>query len=171
MDTTTQTTTSQVHKFERAGLGVAPYAFTGYAALKFQACPGAPIKPGGSCDYCSTAIVDAYYFRSADGRTFKVGSDCVLKAGDRGMVDMIKKAAAKVERDKRHAREAVKVAAVRTRLADPAVRAALATLPHPRPSTYTPANATALDWADWMMANAGDSGRMQVGRTIDRLLK
>ncbi len=44
------------HVFERAGLGLAPFRFVGMEEKTFQACPGAPIQAGSSCDYCGTGM-------------------------------------------------------------------------------------------------------------------
>jgi hypothetical protein len=66
------------HCFEIAGLGQAPFAFVGFSVRKYQACVGAPIQCGCSCDYCGTAIMNVYEIESADGKRFKVGSDSPL---------------------------------------------------------------------------------------------
>lgn len=70
-----------VHPFEAAGLGKAP--FTCFAVER-----GAEMS---SCDYCSTAIRYQCWIRSADGRTFKVGNDCVAKTLDGGLNDETEK--------------------------------------------------------------------------------
>jgi hypothetical protein len=75
-----------VHVFERAGLGTAPFRVIGYDELKHSDGPGCPVRPGGSCDYCSTAIMYACVIQGSDGRTFKVGCDCVAKTGDAGLL-------------------------------------------------------------------------------------
>ena len=69
------------HIFEQAGLGQSPYKYVGLDVLKFQAAPGEPTRPGGSCDYCGTCITNAARFVSADGKAFKVGLDCAQRAG------------------------------------------------------------------------------------------
>lgn len=47
---------STIHKFELAGLGKAPFHFTGQVSEKtYQACNGAPVQPASTCDYCGTA--------------------------------------------------------------------------------------------------------------------
>ena len=79
------TSPAKVHAF--AHLGEYPYTYIGYEYLTYQACPGAPIQVGGACDHCLTGIKDAFYFRSADGKKFKVGSTCVAKAGDQDWVE------------------------------------------------------------------------------------
>lgn len=68
-----------VHPFEEAGFGRAPYRFDGVTRNWFVACPGDPGKPGGSCDFCGQGIAYEYWVRSADGRRFKVGCDCIEK--------------------------------------------------------------------------------------------
>lgn len=72
--------TTTIHPFTRAGFGPAPFRCTGMSVLKYQACHGAPIQPGTSCDYCGTGIMYAFWIVNADeSRRFKVGCDCVAK--------------------------------------------------------------------------------------------
>ena len=63
-----------IHPFERAGLGVAPYTFLGVSERVYVACPGAPAQPGGTCDYCGNGIRYLYHCVSADGRRFAGGA-------------------------------------------------------------------------------------------------
>lgn len=79
-----------LHLFERAGLGKAPFRVVGFAELKFKAFADAPTQCGGSCDYCGTGIIDAFYIQGSDGRKFKVGSNCVEKTGDAGLIRQYK---------------------------------------------------------------------------------
>lgn len=79
-----------LHVFERANLGRAPFRCIGYVEKSYQATPDAPKQPGGSCDYCGTGIYLQCRIKSADGRTFKVGSDCVAKTGDAGLLKSYK---------------------------------------------------------------------------------
>lgn len=84
------------HVFEH--LGKPPYKFAGYGELVFIV-PGTGInKAGGSCDHCGSAIRHAFFLKSADGKTFKVGSLCVTKSGDKGLRKVID---AEVRRQKR----------------------------------------------------------------------
>lgn len=85
-------TTATLHKFEAAGLGAAPYKSVGVEVKHYQAYPGAPLQVGGSCDYCATGIVNMFWLESADGKTFKVGSDCIKKAGDKGLMKVVAEA-------------------------------------------------------------------------------
>lgn len=103
-----------MHRFERVGLGKAPFTVKGFGREVFQAIPGdpsCPIQPGTSCDYCGTGIMDVAYIESADGKRFKVGCDCVAKAGDAGLLGRIKKSPQyrALQRQKRAAKdEAIK---------------------------------------------------------------
>lgn len=121
-----------IHTFEEHGLGKAPFRFVGYYEAKFRAAPGAAILPGASCDYCGTAIMGVYRIKSADGREFKVGCDCVLKTDDKGLIDVVRREANRVKADARHAREVARYRAAKAELEKPAVRERLANEPHPR---------------------------------------
>lgn len=79
-----------LHVFEKAGLGKAPFHIKGSYELKWQAFPGAPVQCGGSCDYCGQGIMYAVAIGSADGKTFKVGCDCVARTGDAGLIKRYK---------------------------------------------------------------------------------
>jgi len=91
-NTTTATAKTIIHPFEARGLGQAPFRFVGM--VEQDLCYGEAIlnreeyqrtgialttKPGGSCAYCGTYIVNMYRVRSADGREFHVGCECVEK--------------------------------------------------------------------------------------------
>lgn len=77
--TTTTTENTKIHPFQKAGLGLAPFRFDGVTERVYQACHGAPIQPGSSCDFCGTAIRYEYWILSADNRKSKVGCDCIFK--------------------------------------------------------------------------------------------
>ncbi len=81
-----------IHKFEAAGLGKAPFRVVGFSVRKYQACYGAPIQPGASCDYCGTGIMNVYTIASSDERRFVVGCDCVAKTGDAGLRKQVRDA-------------------------------------------------------------------------------
>lgn len=74
------------HIFQTAGLGLAPYKFLAVTENLFTVpgCPGST-KPGSSCDFCGTAIRWEFHLESADAKRFKVGSDCICKADDKGL--------------------------------------------------------------------------------------
>jgi hypothetical protein len=75
---------THIHPFEAANLGKAPFRFQGVNAKVFHAFPGAPPKPGSSCDYCGTGITNEFWCLSADGKRFKVGCDCIRKVSSKG---------------------------------------------------------------------------------------
>jgi hypothetical protein len=116
------------HCFERAGLGRAPFRVTGFTTMKYCAAPGAPILPGGTCDYCGTAIMYACEITSSDGKTFKVGCDCVNRTGDEGLIRAYKKTPAYRAHQKvlRDAKDEATRAELTRLLTDEGVRARLA---------------------------------------------
>lgn len=79
------------HAFEVAGLGVAPFICVGSTEMVHDNGDGTT-KAGGSCDFCGTGIRTACIIKSADGRQFKVGTDCVKKTGDEGLINMTRRA-------------------------------------------------------------------------------
>ena len=147
---------STTHRFELAGLGKAPFRFTGEVSERtYQACPGAPVQPGSSCDYCGTGIRYEFWVASADGKQFKVGCDCIHKTGDRGLIQQISLAERKL-RDKKNAaakarkteRAAARIEAAKAKL--PSVRGTLASQPHPN-SYYAEQGRTLLDYVNWCL--------------------
>lgn len=119
-----------MHVFERAGLGTAPFRVSGYREIVFQAYPGAPTQAGGSCDYCGTGIRYACLIKGRDGHEFKVGSDCVAKTGDAGLIKAYKNHpdVRAANRAKAAAKDAAVIAEWNALLADPVVLAKLAPL-------------------------------------------
>jgi hypothetical protein len=163
----------RVHFFELAGLGVAPYRYDGCTTNIFRSGCGTVSKPGGACDYCGTAITFEFWLVSADGRKFKVGSDCILKHDDsRATRVAVETEVQRREREKRNAakeakrqRDVAVVAAAKALL--PAVADTLRAMPHPRATENSFfAGKTKLDWAEWMLANAGLSGSLTVAKVI-----
>lgn len=101
-------TTTWVHPFEKAGLGVGPFRCVGMTENWYSACQGHK-QPGGTCQFCANGIAYEFHIRSADGKTFKVGSDCVMRTGQTaptksvGAIPGFKEERAKVARTKREA--------------------------------------------------------------------
>ena len=146
-----------------APLGAAPYRYLGHETKTYQACHGAPIQPGATCDHGGTAISEVFNCRSADGKTFHVGSTCVEKSGDKGLKKVIAADVAKHRREMANTNADRKIDAALAVF--PAVRDALSAKPHPTP--YMAAQGrTLLDWCDWMMEHAGRSGKVKVARAI-----
>lgn len=159
-----------VHKFEAAGLGLAPFKVSGFEVMKYQACHGAPVQPGSSCDYCGTGIMNVYFITSADGKRFKVGSDCVAKTGDAGLRKVVDSQERKLAREKARATAAVKYQELKGLLADEATRAKLGAVPHPVPARAAKGE-TLLTWADWMCFYSGAAGRAKTLKAVRAALE
>lgn len=155
----------KVHVFSH--LGAAPYKFVGYEQKTFQACPGAPVQVGGSCDHCGTGIIDTFYFVSSDGHKFHVGSSCVNKAGDKGLKAQIAPAKKALQAKK----DAARIAAA-LELID-GLKAELEAEPHPMgfDDRETGEPLTALDWVEWMLHNSGTSGKLRIARFLEKKAK
>lgn len=82
------------HPWEKAGLGKSPYTYLGMTVESgpyrivgkdgVEMMVGAPGQPMGCCDYCGQGIKYCHKVRSADGKTFVVGGDCVRRVHDKG---------------------------------------------------------------------------------------
>lgn len=179
-----------VHPFEKAGLGKAPFKYVGQvhqdisygmANIQIQG-PNGPIccqtKPGGTCDFCGTYIVDMFRIKSADDKTFIVGSDCLLKTWrDREPGTTPIEGEAKAARDiresktkKRHAAEDRRTAKAKADLeAHAAIQADWAKLPHPFKHRAEKGE-TFLDYVTFLFEHAGRSGKLDAAKLIEREL-
>lgn len=157
------------HAFDHIAPG--PYRYTGFEVKKYQACHGAPIQPGSTCDHCGTAIMDVYNFVAADGTAFHVGSSCVEKSGDKGLYSVIKRQVNKIKRERKAVTDAARIAAGRELFA--ANRAAFAAEPHPRgfEDRETGKALTLADQIEWMLENCGTSGRVRTVREIEKFVE
>lgn len=135
-----------MHPFEKAGLGTAPFRCVGVFKNVYCAGAGAPIQPGGSCDFCGTGIMYEYKILGSDGRAFKVGCDCVRRTGGESHVAGVRNERLKLAREQRSLkrearqtewkaqREVRRIAELETRraafiAAEPALAASLEALP------------------------------------------
>jgi hypothetical protein len=101
--------------------------------------------------------MDVYWIESADGNRFKVGSECVMKTGDRTMISEV-----------RRRKLAAKKAQERTRIA-----AAVELLKTPRIQERLDKMEgkgwqTALSYCNYLLAYAGHTGRLRMARLIER---
>lgn len=151
------------HKFERAGLGKAPFKFVGMEVKLFQAAPGEPVRAGSSCDYCATAIANCYWILSADGKRFKVGCDCIAKIGDAGLVKQIDRVKRDHEKKLADERAKKKIQAALDKL--PSIEQALKSMPHPR-TWLADKGLTRYDWVTWMFEKAGRKGQLEAAKYI-----
>jgi hypothetical protein len=149
----------QVHRFEEAGLGRAPFRFVGIETANDRAAVQTERASNGmiyttnyatSCDYCGQGIQNAFQVRSADGKQFKVGCDCIRKTGDAGLIRHVtdeersKRAKATAARNlAKSQREAALVAAFRAGKCE-----SLHGQPHPKGR-----QGTAHDYVAWCVDN------------------
>lgn len=158
------TATATIHPFESAGLGKAPFRFMGIEEkVHVVGGIGATTLPGGTCDYCGTGIRYCCKIKSADGRLFVVGCDCVVKVDSEGsrLLSDMERAKRDMATKARHAKADGTIASARAALAG--VKPKLADKPHPHPA-FT--DKTLADWCEWMLANAGRSGQLDAAKVI-----
>lgn len=163
----TTNTAPAIHPFEKRCLGLAPFRCTGSYESKYQAIPGdpsCPIQPGSTCDYCGQGIMNVFTIKSSDGKTFKVGCDCVAKTA---------RACAKteLERDARKVVDAVnkiKTAAANKRK-DVTIAAARAKLEANR-DAISGMPSSVLERLEWLFAHAGRTGKLKAAKQLDALL-
>lgn len=149
--------TSTIHKFELAGLGKGPFHFTGTVTEKVHCVPGGTPKAGSSCDYCGTGIRYEFWVNSSDGKTFKVGCDCIHKTGDRGLIQQISVAERKLRDAKNAAAKARKAERLASRVDAakkllPAVQGTLVSKPHPN-QYFADQGKTLLDYVGFCFEN------------------
>lgn len=75
-------TSDLIHVFEVEGLGIGPFDHIGEfdRGKRNQTC----------CDYCGTSIRYEQIIQDSKGHNFKVGSECVRKTGDIGLISKMK---------------------------------------------------------------------------------
>lgn len=149
--------TSLIHRFEHAGLGKAPFRFTGTVTEKVFCVPGEMPKAGSSCDYCGTGIRYEFWVESADAKVFKVGCDCIHKTEDRGLIKQISVAERKLRDAKNKAAKDRKTAKLASRVEKAketlsSVRGTLASKPHPS-QYFADQGRTLLDYVQWCFDN------------------
>jgi hypothetical protein len=108
-----------VHMFEGAGLGEAPFKCTGVTA------------GGGACQFCGTPILYRFYLRGADGKEFFVGSDCVKKTGDAGLIAYVEKELKRRIQEQKASLAERKIAALEAAIMDEPTAEKIRAIPHP----------------------------------------
>ena len=165
-----------VHCFESAGLGTAPFRFTGEVRELVHIVPGCAPKAAGTCDYCGTCIRYAFMVQASGGEQFKVGCDCIRKTGDSALIRQISQAERdlrdkknKAAKDRKAERESAFISATLPRLGE--VRGVLSELPHP--STYFAAEGKSmLDYVEWLLSSPPNhSMQLKAARYIGLNLK
>lgn len=171
-----------IHKFEEAGLGKAPFRVIGYREDRGphrQVLPsgivrevGSPGQPMGVCKYCYTGIAEVFVIQGSgpDDQPFDVGNVCVGKTGDAGLKRVVEAKVRELRRARRHERETEQVAELKGLLADESVRKILAGIPHGY-GWAADQGMTRLDQVEWMIDNAGNSGKIRMLRLVKRSIE
>ena len=154
-----------MHPFEKAGLGYAPFRFVGMTEATYQACSGAPIQPGASCDYCGQGIRYVCIIKSADGREFRVGCDCVRKTTSKGVRVLSDVDRAKRAIDKKNWEDRAQEAREETRATLNSDSALLTSEPHP--NEYMAGRGISLrDYVLWQLDRGGKTAWMAARQTV-----
>ena len=174
----------KLHPFEAAGLGKAPFIYVG---MEHKIGPitmadgitqiGSPGQPMGSCDYCGKGIAYCYSIKSADGKRFVVGSDCVAKLYKESNVDASALALDKVYQAIK-AEKNLLLAKARHKREDAALAAGMVWAEGNKvilqsmecPSKYH-AKQTQWDVYEWYMRNAGCKGKLGCIQVLQRLIE
>lgn len=180
MNTQTTESAPASHPFTRAGLGSAPFKFVGVEVQDL--CYGQAIlnraeyeksgialttKPGGSCAYCGTYIVQMFNVKSADGKTFHVGSDCVAKVAPESpnLAAVVARKVSQIQKLKTASRAAAKISAAAAALTRSEVCVSLQTVSHP--NAFRASNGdTLLTYVEFLMAHAGTVGKLRAAKLI-----
>ena len=72
-----------MHTFEISGLGKAPFVVVQPKINAMEANLGRVWY----CEHCGTTIKNRHFIKSADGKIFTVGIDCLRKTGDQGLIE------------------------------------------------------------------------------------
>lgn len=138
---------NKVHVFEQAGLGKAPFAYVDYFQGKAYADEFTGSQDCTTCAYCYTSISACFRIKSSDGKEFIVGSTCVTKTGDKGLINLVKRAISKQKAQEFQAKW--KELKVKILARDPEIVKVLDAQPHP----YYPSVKTMFDYADYQARN------------------
>lgn len=148
-----ETKSDTVHIFQAAGLGVGPFKLNHVSG------------EGGNCQYCNTSIVWRFYLNGIDGSTFYVGSDCVMKTGDAGLMKIVDAEVKRRMAEARKVREDAKLATLKESMKDASVLEKLAKLPHPN-AYYARNGRTLASYATWIMKFGGKTAMLNLGKLI-----
>lgn len=154
----TQSIKPQLHVFEAAGLGKAPFRYFGSAI--------------GStcCDYCGTHIVNQFIVESADSKRFTVGCECIKKTDDSALIKPVTRALKWMTDERRRSRMNSPDQIARELCQRIMINYAgrLSEIPCNVPASVGPPNL--LTWSKWMLA-AGVPGdllrRLRSALSID----
>lgn len=147
-------------RFERAGMGLAPFTLRGVEEKVYVAYPGATPQAGGTCDFCGTGIRYVFHIQSADGKKWGVGCECVRHTQDAGLIRRATSEQRNIDRKNRHAREDKKIAEMKEWFYAHAEQAkAVPSLNSRRAEEH---GETLFDCVEWFLKNAGRSGSIDI---------
>ncbi len=144
----------QVHIFEAAGLGKGPFHLSHVTDGE-----------GGNCQFCNTAIRYRFYIKGQDKRVFFVGSDCVMKTGDNGLMQVVAEEVKRRMKEARQERNRKAAEDLKGFLADPEVRANLMSQKHPHPY-YAGQGLSMYDYAMFCATKGGPNAWKRVVKMI-----
>jgi hypothetical protein len=143
----------KAHVFELANLGIGPFRLHHVTA------------EGGKCQYCNTPIVFRFYIKSADDRIFFVGSDCVMKTRDEGLIRVVEAEVKKHQSVLRKKRENAKLEALKNFLSDANNIAFLASKPHPV-KYWAKIGKTLKDHVDYIMRLGSKTEKLRLAKDL-----
>lgn len=184
----------KIHVFEEAGHGKAPYSYHGaFYVDKVRAGEITSdyhknivtehfdyldngMKGLCNCHFCGTEILYHFKIMSSDRHKFIVGSTCIYKTGDSGLINYVKPAKTELERvqkerkkqaakGKRLIRETKKIEQGKKLLTNQSEY--INTFPHPN-NWYNSQGKTFFDYCGWIFNHAGNSTKISVTNWIKR---
>lgn len=163
--------TTHLHPWEKVGLGKAPFRCVGSEVSEYQACPGAPIQPGSSCDYCPAGIKYVFWIQGVDGSRFKVGSSCVEKVNDKGsrVLTQVQRHVRDLKRKEAATRAKKRRAGLVEYLLTLEGRRSLRAIDHPQ-QWAADQGQTLLDNTVWRLRNSGQAGTLKTLRGVNKAL-
>jgi len=168
------TTAETLHPFEARGLGKAPFRYVGmehqeisYGQRVIGSAGGIPIttKPGGTCAYCHTYIVNMFQVESSDGNRFHVGCDCIDKVAGVAPIANTAKMGDELKAHKKAiklARENARIEAAKARADHPALKC------RPHPNAFRSSEGDTLaDYVAWLLRNGGQAGKLKAAHIVE----
>ena len=142
-----------IHVFEEAGLGKGPFKLHHVTA------------EGGRCEYCNTVIVFRFYIQGKDSRIFFVGSDCVMKTGDLGLIKVVEKEVKKRQAELREKRDEAKLQELKDFIKNPDNIKKLNEQPHPN-AYFANQGKTQKDYLEYMIKYACKTTKLKLAKKL-----
>ena len=144
---------STVHVFQAAGLGVGPFRLSHVTA------------ESGKCQFCNTSIVWRFHLNGVDGSTFYVGSDCVMKSGDAGLMRTVEAEVKRRQAEARKVKENQKLELLQAKFQEPETVARLKAEKHPN-RFFASKGRTMHDYASWVLRFGSKTAKMELLKKI-----